>query len=205
MRPRILSRFRACSSRENWSSSSCSMCSTAEASTAGGSDLYRDAARAEGFDFESVPGQFVGDVGEDGLLRQREFDHQRQQQALAFDFLRRPLFQNFLEQHAFVGHVLVDDPQAFGIDRQDERVANLAQRLERGQGRGEIAGSFRFVGNGRSATVVIDRESGTGSGARTRDRAALPSTEMPSPKWKRSLTGGGTGACRLNGCGPAGV
>ena len=147
----------------------------------GGSDLYRDAAGAKGFDFESVPGQFVGDFGEDCLLRRREFDHQRHQQALAFDFLRRPLLQNFLEQHALVGHVLVDDPQAFGIHRQDEGVANLAQRLERGQRRGQIARRFRFVGESAERSRRCPSSSGTGSGARTRDNAALPSTEMPSP------------------------
>ncbi len=120
-------------------------------------DLYRDAARAKGLDFESVLRQFVGDVGEDGLLRRREFDHQRQQQALAFDFLRRSLLQDLLEQHALVGHVLVDDPQAFRIHREDEGVANLAQRFERGQRRSQIARGFCFVGNGRSATVVSNR------------------------------------------------
>ena len=29
-----------------------------------------------------------------------------------------------------MGHVLIDDPQPFLIDRQDEGFANLAQRLE---------------------------------------------------------------------------
>src|SRR5579862_9850046 len=53
--------------------------------------------------------------------------------------------------------MLVDDPQAFGVDRQDERVTNLAQRLERGQGGGEIARNFGFVGYGRCASVFGSR------------------------------------------------
>ena len=64
--------------------------------------------------------QFVGDFGEDGLLRGGEFEHQRHEQALAFDSLRGALLQNFFEEHALVGDVLVDDPESFFIDGQDE-------------------------------------------------------------------------------------
>ena len=76
MRARIFSRFRACSSRENWSSSSCSMCSTARRFDSRGSDFHRDAARAEGLGFKSVVLQFVGDFGEYRLLRRGQFQHQ---------------------------------------------------------------------------------------------------------------------------------
>ena len=110
MRVRIFSRFSDCSSRENWSSNSCSMCSTADGFDSRGSDFDGDAARAEWFGFESVVLQFVGNFGEDGLLRRSEFQHDRHEQALAFDFLRGALLQDSLEQHALVGHMLIDDP-----------------------------------------------------------------------------------------------
>ena len=57
----------------------------------------------------------------------------RHQQALAFDFLRSALFQDALEEHALVGDVLVDDPEAVFVDGEDERVANLSQRAKRGE------------------------------------------------------------------------
>src|SRR4029077_7580734 len=155
-----------------------------------GSDLYRNTARAKGLDFESVLRQFVGDIGEDGLLGVREFDHQRQQQALALDFLGRPLLQDFLEEHTFVGHMLVDNPQAFRIYREDEGVANLAQRFERGQRRSQITWSFCLVGNGRSATVVGKRVghrlggANQGQGSTAFNRNALPELEALADRWR---------------------
>ncbi len=85
-----------------------------------------------------------------------EFNHQRQQQTLAFDFLGRSLFQDLLEQNPFVGHVLIDNPEAFGIYREDKGIANLTKGCKRGQGRRYIARWLRFVGDRRSA-AVIDR------------------------------------------------
>src|ERR1700732_2263834 len=35
-----------------------------------------------------------------------------------------------LEQHAFVRHMLIDDPQPLGIDRDNKTRVNLAQRLQ---------------------------------------------------------------------------
>ena len=64
--------------------------------------------------------QFVGNFGEYGLLRGRQFQHDRHQQALAFDFLSGALLQHAFEQNAFVGHVLVDDPEAVFVHCQDE-------------------------------------------------------------------------------------
>ena len=110
MRPRIFSRFSDCSSREIWSSSSWSMCSTAAASTPAGRDFYSDAARAERFGLEAVVLEFIGNLGKHCLLRWRQFENDRHQQALAFYFLRGTLFQDAFKEHALVGHMLVDDP-----------------------------------------------------------------------------------------------
>ena len=41
-----------------------------------------------------------------------EFEHQRHEQPLAFDAFRGALLQDLFEQHAFVRHVLIDNPQA---------------------------------------------------------------------------------------------
>ena len=162
----------------------------------GGSDFNGDAARAEGLGFEAVECQFIGNLGKDRLLRRGEFEQQRHEQALAFHFLGGPLLEDFFEEHALVGDVLIDDPETFVIDGQDERLANLAQRLERRQGRSQIAvaGSrFWFVGDRRSAAIFGDR---LPEAFARPDMAALASTEIPSmPNGKRSVTGGGTGAC----------
>ena len=39
--------------------------------------------------------------------------------------------QDFLEEHALVGDVLIDDPQSFVVDGENERLAHLAEGLER--------------------------------------------------------------------------
>ena len=72
--------------------------------------LHGDTAGAEGLGLEAVVLQFVGNLGKDGLLRRRQLEHDRHQQALALYFLRRALFQDAFKQHALVGYVLVDDP-----------------------------------------------------------------------------------------------
>src|SRR2546426_1142922 len=80
--------------------------------------------RAVGF------GEFVGNFGEDCLLCGREFKDQRHEQTLAFDPLRRALLQHSLEEHALMSYVLVYDPEPLMIHCQDERLANLPERLQ---------------------------------------------------------------------------
>ena len=96
MRARIFSRFSDCSSRENWSSNSCSICSTAAASMPAG-HLHGHAAGAEGLGFESVVLQFVRNFREHRLLRGRQLQHDRHEKALAFYLLRCALFQHSFE------------------------------------------------------------------------------------------------------------
>ena len=71
MRARIFSRFSDCSSRENLVEQFVEHLFHGGGIDTGGSDFHRYAARAEGFGFESVVLQFVGDFGEHGLLRGR--------------------------------------------------------------------------------------------------------------------------------------
>ena len=44
------------------------------------------------------------------------------------------LAEDFFEEDALVGDVLVDDPEAFFVGGQDEGVAELAEGLEGGEG-----------------------------------------------------------------------
>ncbi len=117
-------------------------------------DFNGDAARPEGLRFKTIAGQFVGNFSEHCLLSGREFENQWHQQTLAFNFLCATLLQNLFEEHALMGHVLVNDPQPFPVHRQDERLPNLAQRFKRGEyGRKRRIDFFRLVGNRRCATV----------------------------------------------------
>ena len=95
-----------------------------------GCDLDSDATRPERLGLEAVPRQFVRNFGEDCLLCGREFKDERHKQTLAFDLLRRALLQNSFEEHALMGHVLVYDPEPLMIHCQDERLANLPERLQ---------------------------------------------------------------------------
>src|SRR5581483_9378472 len=97
-----------------------------------------------------------------------ELDDERHEHLLRLDAGGGALPQDALEEHALVGDVLVDDPQAAGVHRENERIANLAQRLERGEG--ERVGSgfdigFRRGRNFRRAAVGFGREGG-GDGGR---------------------------------------
>ena len=55
----------------------------------------------------------------------RHLDEQRLEQPLALETrLRQPL-RDALEEHALVGHVLVDDGDAILVDRDDEALVQL--------------------------------------------------------------------------------
>ena len=62
------------------------------------------------------------------------------------------LLEHSLEEDALVGNVLVDDPQAVFVDGEDERVADLSQRLERCKRR-ERRFFFSDVERGRAAVI----------------------------------------------------
>ena len=97
--------------------------------------------------------QLFGDLAENRLLRRSQFQHQRHEQTLAFDALGGALAQDFFEQHALMGNVLVDNPQTVFVDREDKRIANLAQRPQRSQ-RLQRRWSVRFLLDRRRASVV---------------------------------------------------
>src|SRR5664280_448570 len=95
--------------------------------------LDGDGARAERFHFKAVAVQFVADLREDRHLARSQLDDERHQQLLLFGRLGQAQLADFFEQNAFVRDVLVNDPQALWIDREDERVANLAHGTKRAQ------------------------------------------------------------------------
>ena len=53
-----------------------------------------------------------------------------------------------------MGNVLVDDPEAFVVNGENERVADLSQGLERAEGGSQLAGWFGLVGELWRATIV---------------------------------------------------
>ncbi len=118
------------------------------------SNFDGDTAGAKGLDLETIFRQFIRDFREDGLLSGRECQDNRHQQTLALNTPGRALFQDSFKQHTFVGHMLVNDPEALVIDGKDKRLSDLAQRLERTQRGSELAGDFRFVGKCGSTGVV---------------------------------------------------
>ena len=100
---------------------------------ANGGGLDGDGARAEGFRVKAVALQFAGDGGEDDHLLRQEIDQHGHEQALALHALDLALAEDFFEEDTLVGDVLIDDPQAFVVDGEDERVAQLAEGLEGGE------------------------------------------------------------------------
>ena len=91
-------------------------------------------------------------VGEGDHLLGKQIDEQRHEEALALDVLSVALAEDFFEEDALVGDVLVDDPEAFFVGGEDEGVAELAQRLEGGEG----------VEGGGRLTSVRPRRANTG-------------------------------------------
>ena len=99
----------------------------------------RERSRPEGLGLEAVALQLLGDAGKRDHLRRQKVDQQRHQQPLPLDLLRVALAQDLLKQHPLMRNVLIDDPEALVVHRQDERIAQLAQRLQRGE---RIEGRF---------------------------------------------------------------
>ncbi len=87
----------------------------------------RHAARANGRNFKSIGEQFVRDLAENHFLARRKVHHMRHEHALPADLSFAARAQVLLEQDAFVRHVLVDDPEALAIDRDDEARIDLAR------------------------------------------------------------------------------
>jgi len=89
-----------------------------------------DRLGAEGFGLEAVALKFVGETGEGDHLRRKKVDQERHEKALALNLFHLAVAEDLLEENALVGYVLVDDPEAFVVDGEDEGVAKLAEGTE---------------------------------------------------------------------------
>ena len=111
-----------------------------------------DGVGAEGLGFAAIAFQLRGERGEDHHLLGKQVDEHRHEEALAFDALSLALAEDFLEEDALVGDMLIDDPEAFVVGGEDEGFAELAQRFEGGEG----------VEGGGRLTSVPPRRANTG-------------------------------------------
>ena len=124
------------------------------AGEAGGRGFDGDGVGAEGLGFAAVVLQFRGNGGEDDHLLGKQVDEHGHEEALALDAFRLALAEDFFEENALVGDVLIDDPEAFIVGGEDEGFAELAQGFERGEGV-EGGGGFAAFGEGLFGTGVV--------------------------------------------------
>ena len=73
--------------------------------------------------------KFLGNFFVNHDLARRQLYHHGHQHALRFDFACAARFEVLFKKHAFVRYVLVDNPQALAIHRDDETGADLAERF----------------------------------------------------------------------------
>jgi len=77
----------------------------------------------------TVGDHFFRDFLEDDDLARGEFENERHEHALRFDIAGTAGGEVLFEEDAFMGDVLVDNPEAFAIDGYDEAGTHLAKRL----------------------------------------------------------------------------
>ena len=86
-----------------------------DAFEADGGGFDGEGAGAEGFDFEAVAVELLGDLGEGDHLGGQHVDEHRHEETLALDLFGVAVAEDFFEEDALVGYVLVDDPEAFFV------------------------------------------------------------------------------------------
>ena len=99
----------------------------------GGRGFYSDGALAEGLTVEAMGGEFIGDARIFELLRGRELQDQWHEQLLYFEATLGTRAQHLFKENAFVGYVLIDDPEPVARRRDDETVVKLSERTQIGQ------------------------------------------------------------------------
>ena len=90
--------------------------------------FHRKCLWAKGFHLKSVAFQFLGNLGKNHHLPGLQLHQQGHQQPLPLHFFHLAVAQNFFKKNPFVGHMLVDNPQAVLAGGQNERLAQLPQR-----------------------------------------------------------------------------
>jgi hypothetical protein len=96
----------------------------------GGGRFDGHRALAKGLDVKSIGGQFLGDFVQSCLLLRLEFDNNRQQEPLTFHFPFAAQALVPFEENAFVGYMLVNDPEATSVGRDNETVFDLPKGLQ---------------------------------------------------------------------------
>ena len=85
--------------------------------------LDGEGAGAEGLGFKAVAFKLFCDAGEGDHLGGQKVNEEGHEEALALDLLSVALAQDFFEEDALMGDVLIDDPEAFLVDGEDEGIA----------------------------------------------------------------------------------
>ncbi len=98
-----------------------------------GGGFHRKCLWAKGFHLKTVGFELLGNAREHYHLLGLELHKHGHQQALALHVFHLAVAQDFFKKHPFVCNVLIDDPQAVVAGGQNERFAQLAERLERAQ------------------------------------------------------------------------
>jgi hypothetical protein len=165
--------------------------------------------RAKGLGLATVALEFGGEGREDDHLLGEQVDEHGHEEALALDALGLALAENFFEENALVGNVLIDDPEAFVVGSEDEGFAELTQGFEGGEGmegRRWISAFWPvFVEWLLAAGVAVVGGSGSEgkAGPSLRPRRAAPlgmSLRMATPaKGRRTSSGRDSGGARLEG------
>ena len=120
----------------------------------------RKCLRAKGFHLKTVAFELLGDAGKNHHLFGLQLHQQGHQQALALHPLHLAVAEDLLKKHPFVCNMLVDDPQAVVACGQNERLAQLAERLERAQAveaGGGLLGFDQGCRCGRIGSEWLDR------------------------------------------------
>ena len=96
----------------------------------GGRGLDGNRPRAEGFDLKPVGGQFLCDLLTSDLLLRLQLQNDGHQQPLDFNLLLPSHADMPVKQNPLVSRMLIHNPKPACIDRHDEALLNLAERLE---------------------------------------------------------------------------
>src|SRR5262249_24370713 len=116
-----------------------------------------DGAVAEGFQVESGGVQLLDQAREVDLLSGGPAGHPRHHELLSLRCAVGTIAQDFLEQDALVGYVLVDDPEPIGAGGTDEALADLTERAEIREG-----GEGVYGGTGARSLAVAALRRGRG-------------------------------------------
>jgi hypothetical protein len=116
---------------------------------------------AKGLALKAVGAEFVSDAGVFDLLAGGEFDDHGDEQLLLFEPSGGALAEHLFKENAFVGDVLIDDPEAVAAGGDDEAFVELADGAEVFEDI-EAGHAVELHPGGGAAVMVGDFEAGGG-------------------------------------------